>query len=159
KPASVSAPVELIDVFPTITGGPSRGQSLLTEIPGDRPIYSETYYPRFHFGWSDLHSMISANNHYIQSPKPELFDLQSDSAERNNVLQRNRRVYAALKNAIAPFIRGAEAPKAINPEQAQQLAALGYIGSTVSTSSNAVLPDPKDNIGLAHTMGQAFSMF
>src|SRR5213078_101253 len=91
--------------------------------------------------------------------KPELFDLGSDPAEKNNTLQQNRRTYVALKNAIAPFIKGAEAPKAINPEQAQQLAALGYIGSTVSTSSTAVLPDPKDNIGLAHTMGQAFTAF
>jgi len=156
---TIKTPVELIDIYPTLTGEPSRGQSLLAELQGDRPIYSETYYPRFHFGWSDLHSMISANNHYIQSPKPELFDLDRDPAEKNNTLQENRRTYAALKNAIAPFIKGAEAPKAINPEQAQQLAALGYIGSTVSTSSNAVLPDPKDNIGLAHTMGQAFSMF
>ena len=63
------------------------------------------------------------------------------------------------EEAIAPFIKGAEAPKAINPEQAQQLAALGYIGSTVSTSRNAQLPDPKDKIGLSHTMAQAFGAF
>ena len=79
--------------------------------------------------------------------------------ERKNVLQESRRTYVAMRDAIGPFIKGAEAPKAINPEQAQQLAALGYIGSTVSTSSNAVLPDPKDNIGLSHTIGKAFSAF
>ena len=64
-----------------------------------------------------------------------------------------------MRDSITPFIKGAEAPKAINPEQAQQLTALGYIGSTVSTSSNAELPDPKDNIGLARTMGQAMGLF
>ncbi|HJT16095.1 MAG TPA: sulfatase-like hydrolase/transferase, partial [Thermoanaerobaculia bacterium] len=156
---SVSAPVELIDVFPTITGLTSRGQSLLTDVKPDRKIYSETYYPRFHFGWSDLHSLIVANDHYIQSPKPELFDVRGDPAEKTNVLLANRRTFVAMRNEIAPFIKTAEAPKAVNPEQAQQLAALGYIGSTVSTSSNAVLPDPKDNIVLAHTMGTAFVAF
>ena len=169
---SVKTPVELIDVFPTILedsrprlsgqrgAAVLHGQSLLAaDIKSDRQIYSETYYPRFHFGWSDLHSMIASTNHYIHAPKPELYDLQNDPMERKNVLQKSRRTYLAMRDAIGPFIKGAEAPKAINPEQAQQLAALGYIGSTVSTSSNAVLPDPKDNIGLSHTIGKAFSAF
>ncbi|HUJ15216.1 MAG TPA: sulfatase-like hydrolase/transferase [Thermoanaerobaculia bacterium] len=156
---SVSAPVELIDIFPTVTGIASRGESLLGDIKPGRQIYSETYYPKFHFGWSDLHSLIVTNDHYIQSPKPELFDLHSDPAEKQNVLQDNRRTFLAMRTAITPFIKGAEAPSAVNPEQAQQLAALGYIGSTVSTSSSAELPDPKDNLVLAHTMGQAFGAF
>jgi arylsulfatase A-like enzyme/Flp pilus assembly protein TadD len=160
---TVQTPVELIDVFPTITDQQSEGQSLIAALNGDtqanRPIYSETYYPRFHFGWSDLHSMISTSNHYIQAPKPELYDLARDPAERQNVLQEDRRTYVALRNAIAPFIKGAEAPKAINPEQARQLAALGYIGSTVATSGNAQLPDPKDHIGTSAKMRQAMIAF
>src|SRR5439155_13755523 len=38
---SVSAPVALIDVFPTIVDQKSEGQSLLTETKSDRSIYSE----------------------------------------------------------------------------------------------------------------------
>ncbi|HMC22961.1 MAG TPA: sulfatase, partial [Thermoanaerobaculia bacterium] len=162
---SVSTPVELVDIFPTITEAlgiaqKSDGRSLMAalkgQVPGDRPIYSETYYPRFHFGWSDLHSMISASNHYIQSPKPELYDLSKDAGEHQNILEQNRRTYVALRNAIAPFVKGAEAPKAINAEQAQQLAALGYIGSTVTTSTNAQLPDPKDHIGSSGKIKKGF---
>ncbi len=160
---SVATAVELIDVFPTILNGPSEGQSLIATLRGDtkkdRSIYSETYYPRFHFGWSDLHSMISSSNHYIQAPKPELYDLANDPGERKNMLHENRRTYVALRNAIAPYIKGAEAPKAINPEQAQQLAALGYIGSTVSTAPNAELPDPKDHIGASGKIKKGFLAF
>ena len=160
---TVQAPVELIDVFPTILNQPSEGSSLLATLYGhtkaDRPIYSETYYPRFHFGWSDLHSLIASSNHYIQAPKPELYDLANDAAERQNVLQENRRTFTAMRQAIAPYIKGAEAPKAINPEQARQLAALGYIGSTVSTSPNAALPDPKDHIGSSGDIKKAFLAF
>ncbi|MDQ6800294.1 MAG: sulfatase-like hydrolase/transferase [Acidobacteriota bacterium] len=160
---SVATPVQLIDVFPTILNRPAEGRSLIATLRGDtkadRPIYSETYYPRFHFGWSDLHSMISSSNHYIQAPKPELYDLGSDPAEKKNVIQDNRRTYVALRNAIAPYIKGAEAPKAINPEQAQQLAALGYIGSTVSTAPNAELPDPKDHIGSSGKIKKGFLAF
>jgi choline-sulfatase len=165
---TVSAPVELIDVFPTVTEAlgiqeKSEGTSLMAMLDArgkvDRPIYSETYYPRFHFGWSDLHSLISDSNHYIQAPRPELYDLASDPNEKKNALELNRRTYAAMRNAIAPFVKGAEAPKAINPEQAQQLAALGYIGSTVSTTSNVPLPDPKDKVGISGDVRKGFLAF
>ena len=160
---AVTTPVELIDVFPTILNRPAEGISLLATLHGatkeNRTIYSETYYPRFHFGWSDLHSVVSASNHYIQAPKPELYDLAKDPGERQNTIQENRRTYVALRDAIAPFIKTAEAPKAINPEQAQQLAALGYIGSTVSTAPGAKLPDPKDFIGSTGEIKKGFLAF
>ena len=140
---SIAAPVQLIDVLPTISDSlgitqPHQGRSLLAEIPQERAIYSETFYPRFHFGWSDLHSLISANNHFIQAPRPELYDLSRDPAEKSNVLQENRRTYAALREAIAPYLKQAEAPKAISAEQAKQLAALGYVGSTVRSEERRV---------------------
>lgn len=165
---SVATPVQLVDVFATITGAlgieqRNDGESLLAAAAGkvknDRTIYSETYYPRFHFGWSDLHSIVSASNHYIHAPKPELYDLAADPAETRNVLQENRRVYNALRAAVTPYIKSAEAPKAIDSEQARQLAALGYIGSTVSTSSTEALPDPKDHIATAHRIREGFAAF
>ena len=161
---SVAAPVQLIDVLPTITSAMGineslPGQSLLSGIPSDRPIYSETFYPRFHFGWSDLHSLISGSNHYIQAPRPELYDLGKDPAEKVNVLQDNRRAFVALRTAIAPYLKQAEAPKAISPEQAKQLAALGYVGSTVSTAPNVPLPDPKDLISSTGRIKEAFLAF
>ena len=157
---SIATPVQLVDIFATLAAGQkSEGKSLLGNLAGERPIYAETYYPRFHFGWSDLHSLISGPNHYIQAPKPELYDLAADPRESKNVLQENRRTYAALREAIASYVKGAEAPKAIDPEQARQLAALGYVGSTVSTTSTAQLPDPKDRISGAGEINQGFRAF
>lgn len=161
---TVSEPVQIIDLMPTIAAGLGvdgkfRGQSILAAIPKDRPIYSETFYPRFHFGWSDLHSLISGNQHYIEAPRPELYDLAADPAENTNTLHDNRRVYLALKNAIAPFMKTAEAPKAVSDEQAQQLAALGYLGSSVATAPGEKLPDPKDKIGSAGTIKKAMLAF
>jgi len=124
-----------------------------------RAVYSETFYPRFHFGWSDLHSMISGDNHYIHAPKPELYDLAKDPAEKTNVLQDNRRAYVALRGALLPLVKAAQAPKAIDPEQAKQLAALGYLGSTVDTSKDEVLPDPKDHIGKSGKIKDGFTAF
>ncbi len=106
KGKSVSTPVELTDVFPTVSGGAS--PTLIDIADGktpDRIIYSETYYPRFHFGWNDLHSAIAGKDHYIHAPKPELYDLASDPAELRNVIDENRRTYAALRSRITPFLK------------------------------------------------------
>jgi arylsulfatase A-like enzyme len=170
KGATVGTPVQLVDVFPTImdrtatpmpASGHRVGQSLLTFLDGGatRPIYAETYYPRFHFGWSDLHSLIDGDDHYIRAPQPELFDLAADPAERKNVIESNRRANVKMRAAIEPFVKEAEAPTNIDPEEARKLAALGYVGSTVTTKSGEVLPDPKNMIGVFHDIRQAYTYY
>jgi len=47
----------------------------------------------------------------------------------------------------------------VDEEKKQQLAALGYIGSTVATKPDAVLPDPKENIGKANDIGRAYRAY
>lgn len=168
--ATVETPVELVDVFPTIldrtatpapNGGHRIGESLLDFLDGgpQRPIYAETYYPRLHFGWSDLHSLIEGNDHYIRAPQSELYDLKTDPGETKNVLEQNRRATVRLRAAIEPFVRDAAAPAPVGREEAAKLAALGYVGSTVSTKPGEILPDPKTTIGVYHDIRQAFTWY
>ncbi|MEA2570460.1 MAG: hypothetical protein QOI24_2461 [Acidobacteriota bacterium] len=166
--SAIANPVQLSDVYPTIveaTGakpGPKvSGLSLLgDDIRKPREIYSETYYPRFHYGWSDLHSLVSANDHYIHGPSPELFDLAKDPSEKSNVLTENRRTYLALRGKIASYIHKASAPANIDPEQAKQLAALGYVGSGVSAAdSDENLPDPRLHLASAERMKDGYRDF
>ncbi|HXH92485.1 MAG TPA: sulfatase-like hydrolase/transferase [Thermoanaerobaculia bacterium] len=168
--ASVKTPVQLVDVFPTILErtetpepktGRRTGQSLLTFLDGGptRSIYSETYYPRFHFGWSDMESLIEGNDHFIRAPLPELFDLAADPGEKKNLVQENRRAYVRMKSNIEPMIKEAVAPSGFDPEEAAKLAALGYVGSTVATQEGKALPDPKTTIGVLHEIRLAFTLF
>jgi arylsulfatase A-like enzyme len=168
--ATVTTPVELVDVFPTIldrtaTAAPKTGrrvgQSLLTFLDGgaQRQIYSESYYGRFHFGWSDLHSLIEGDDHYIRAPQPELYDLRSDPAEKHNALEQNRRAYLRLREAIEPYVRETAAPANIDPEEAAKLAALGYVGSTAATKPGEVLPDPKASLQTYQDIRQAFTWY
>lgn len=168
---SVAAPVQLVDVVPTILaqtntkleGAKLAGRSLLDfldpKIASEtRSIYSETYYPRFHFGWSDLHSLIRGNDHFIRAPKPELFDLAKDPGEKVNTLTENRRGYNALRTAIEPYVKAAAAPAAVDPEEAAKLAALGYLGSTAAVEDDADLPDPKDKVDALRQLKIAFTL-
>ena len=165
---SVAAPVQLIDVVPTIFerlgvpgtfSGRSLGSFLVEDEREWRKVYSESYYPRFHYGWSDQHSLIDGRHHYIHTTRPELFDLAKDPAEKTNVLESDRRTYFAMKSAIEPLVKEASAPGPVNPEEAAKLAALGYLGSTVQTKPGEVLPDPKDNIHLVARSSEAFAKF
>lgn len=167
---SVATPVELVDVFPTILdrtatappkSGHRTGVSLLSLLGGgpQRQIYAESYYGRFHFGWSELHSLIDGKEHYIEAPQPELYDLASDPGEKHNEVQQNRRLYVRLHQAIAPYLREAPAPSSISSEEAAKLAALGYVGSSATVHPGQELPDPKTTIGTFHDIRLAFTWY
>jgi arylsulfatase A-like enzyme/Tfp pilus assembly protein PilF len=148
----VAAPARLVDLVPTLLGLTGReplagldGASLLELLQPEaasRKVYSETFYSRLHYGWSDLASVIDGRFHYIEGPDPELYDLAADPAERENVLTRERRAYAALRQEAARHDRKLAPPTAVDQETTQQLMALGYLsGSSVVAEGD--LPDPK----------------
>lgn len=165
--STIAAPVQLIDLFPTIAertraeapkfDASARSIFVADENP-PRRIFSETYYPRFHFGWSEMHSVIDASHHLISAPTAELYDVRNDVAEKKNVLRENRRVYADMRRSLEPLVKKAAAPTTIDPEEASKLAALGYIGSTVAETEGE-LPDPKEKIGTFRQIKAAFALF
>lgn len=155
----VDAPVQLIDIAPTIVRGQSfAGRSLLGELPANRRIYSETLLPRIHFGWSDLRSLAGAREHYIEAPRPELYDYVADPREKTNVIAEQRRLFAEMRREMEQHRSAYTAPAAIDPEEAEKLAALGYIGQARGGESGGELPDPKDAIGDLEAMRQASSL-
>jgi tetratricopeptide (TPR) repeat protein len=91
--------VQLADIVPTVLDlvkaplpGNLRGRSLkpLTEGSASLPpviVYAESRYGRSRFGWSDLASMSDGRFHYIRAPREELYDLQRDPNERENVAE------------------------------------------------------------------------
>lgn len=152
---TVADPVGLIDIMPTLlelteTKPPPglRGASLLAHKPGaeKRRIYSETLYPRIHLGWSELRSLTAQDYHFIQAPRPELYDMIRDPAEASNVLLDHRRIHVSMKQDLDAYGSEVELPTHVNPEEAAKLAALGYLGSSAPISRGP-LPDPKDRIG------------
>lgn len=161
--ASVAQPAQLIDVYPTVLellgerpGGELRGGSLRSLLDGEAPprvIYAETFYPRLHFGWSDLASLIEYPWQYIEGPDPELYDLVEDPAQKHNRLEDERRVYRSLRDALAGFDRTLEPPSqaALSEETLAALSALGYVGTAGPVADGADLPDPKAQLPTLET--------
>jgi tetratricopeptide (TPR) repeat protein len=153
----VASPAQLVDVVPTVLdvlGVPVPaelpGASLLALPEAERPIYAETFYPRLHFGWSELTSLVSGRHHFIDAPTPELYDLEADPAESLDLLRQERRTAAELRRRLEGFERPLEAPGAVDPETRARLAALGYLGGPAD-AGDGPLPDPKERV---HVLGE-----
>jgi choline-sulfatase len=121
--------------------------------------YSETYYPRYHFGWQHLRGMRDGKQQFIEAPQPELYDLEKDPGEAENVYKAFSRRAEALRLAMERLARAPEraAPerKGLDPETLQRLAALGYVGNVVDADPDAVLPDPKEKLRVYALMNAA----
>jgi arylsulfatase A-like enzyme/Flp pilus assembly protein TadD len=165
---SVSEPVGLIDVFPTVievAGLPApsglAGKSLAGRAgpaeAGERRIYGETLYPRLHLGWSDLASLIDTKNHYIESPRPELYDLVADPGEKNDLSAGLPPAFRSMRAELARVPRPIQGPGSTDPEQVKKLAALGYISASTVDLERKDLPAPRDRIGAVEQLKKGFT--
>jgi Flp pilus assembly protein TadD len=154
----------LMDVFPTVVkavGGEIpknlQGSSLLArgEASGSRRVYSETLYPRFHFGWSDLASLADGRFHYIHAPRPEFYDWAADPGEKKDLSRELSAPFRAMRVALSGMNRPLKAPGVSDPETVKKLASLGYISATSAAAGRSNLPDPKDRIGALARLKEA----
>ena len=172
----VADTVRSIDVLPTAlellgvrTGDKLEGASVVPLMTGARKelglaAYSEAIYPRFHFGWSDLRAITAGRYKYVAAPRPELYDLQQDPREAKNIYAERQALGDRLAQELGALemrmSASASTPKAaveVDPEARERLAALGYVGTFVTSASpdREGLADPKDKIQLFNLMTQA----
>ncbi len=153
----VAGPIAQVDIPATLldlAGLPAEGmdgqplrEAMRTGRAPERSVYSETLYPRYHFGWSDLYAATDARYRYIRAPRPELFDLKADPGERTNLAPRRAQAAASMDAWLARTMGGVTAPEEVDAETREKLAALGYVGAATHAAEGAALPDPKDTIG------------
>jgi arylsulfatase A-like enzyme/Tfp pilus assembly protein PilF len=181
---TVADPVSLVDLMPTVlsaaglaTPSQVQGRSLLSEIRGvpsgadvaanrDRTLYGETFLPRIHFDWSELRASENAKYHFIEAPKPELYDLTKDPAELHNLFSEKSAVADEMRVQLKSLIRDYSAGKemaektGLDPALMERLKALGYAGFSgggTSTAKSESLPDPKDRIATYELISDAIA--
>jgi arylsulfatase A-like enzyme/Tfp pilus assembly protein PilF len=169
----VSDVVEITAVAPTLLklagiadriSGQFDTASLLPKPKLDA-AYSETMYPFSSFGWNPLHSLESGDYHYIEAPRPELYNLRDDPRETRNLVGEQPAIAATLKQQLRDrgTLRAATAGKGAAADEAtvEKLRALGYLAyrSPVPASALDKLPDPKDKVGELEAILQASDAF
>src|SRR4029453_2650624 len=81
------------------------GVSLRSALAGSgftrHGVYSETFYPRYPPGWSELFAATEGRYRYVRAPRPELFDLTTDGGERHNLAGERPSAAAAMEGGRA----------------------------------------------------------
>lgn len=165
----VSNQVKSIDIMPTVLHlldeempESVQGKSLLSlivedEAQDERSAYSETYWPRYHYGWSELKSLRKGRYKFIDAPQPELYDILEDPGEVNNLVNIKASLGHEMKRDLLALIEEYAAegiedvgPRKIDNDSLVKLQALGYVGSFLSKTKEkeGKLADPKDKIEL-----------
>lgn len=165
KPRRVGEVARLTDVLPTVLellGLPSPrvdGVSLLELMNGNQggpelDAYSESLYPE-RLGWSPLYALRQGRFKLIDAPRPELYDLDVDPFEKQNIYDDRRSVAQGMTVHLNEIAKGRERSQrplgetAVSPEVQARLAALGYVASAIirDPADRSPRPDPKDCIG------------
>jgi len=144
KPGRVSQNVSHIDIFPTVCDlvgidkpASLQGRSLTPLVEGKnfplRPIYFEALTAYYNRGWAPLKGYIEGHEKYMDSPVPELYDIDRDFHEQKNLATDanlgacRQKFEQLLKTQSAPA--GVSARQKIDRETAEKLRSLGYISS------------------------------
>src|SRR6266851_2327941 len=163
RPGRATRPVETTAVAPTLLEAAGihdgMGQQLQSHglldaaAASDDVAYSETFYPFSSFGWSPLHALETTRYHYIEAPQPELYDLDADPEEKNNLAQ--TATIAVLKDRLQamllkhPYGPAPDNNSRLSPDALDKLRALGYVAYHSPVPAGALissLPDPKSKL-------------
>lgn len=155
-PHHISTRVSQVDLLPTIASlldlrVPRQLDGLdLTRAPEPgRPMLAEAVEGQANFGWAGLAALYLGPLKYIEGPKPELYDLEQDPLEENNLYYSRQQAADELKQQLQA-LRGENARLTVptttdlDPADVARLEALGYVvtaGSQFEPGRNG--PDPK----------------
>lgn len=174
----VKKDVSIVDLMPTLLGilsapvpakvqGKNLASMVLRGIEMETsPLYSETYLPRIHFNWSELRGFSAGNYHFIDAPKPELFDRSKDPEELHNLYADKDAVGAEMRGQLTATVRRFTTEhemaqkSTLDPQLADRLRSLGYTAFAAgedSPVSDRKLPDPKDRIQVYETVSEALA--
>jgi tetratricopeptide (TPR) repeat protein len=138
------------------------GASLRHALVGAAParlVYSETLYPRYTFGWSDLRAAADDRFRYIRAPRPELYDIRRDPDERTNLAGSAAGAVSSMEAWLARAASGdVPRPERLSNEAAERLRALGYLAGSDVPAETATLQDPKDRIATYQALKRALDL-
>ncbi|HEY6929115.1 MAG TPA: tetratricopeptide repeat protein, partial [Thermoanaerobaculia bacterium] len=147
-----------IDVAPTILAAagipqpPALGGVSLVGPRGEKaPLsYFESYSTAYNRGWAPLRGVIGDHLKFIDLPVPELYDLERDPSESQNLFEARRdearrlRASLASESAFASNARGTA-----SPEEVAKLRSLGYLsGRAASKTTFTAEDDPKSLVSV-----------
>ena len=166
KSKRISQIVSLVDIVPTVCSlisiePPSglQGQALSkyfgwqSQVSKERYIYAESLFPT-KYNANSLFGVLTNRWKYIQTTRPELYDLTKDPQESNNLIKqqpkRARLLQKRLKQILEQAVQSRQSTGkfGLDEESRERLESLGYVSGMVSEDFefDQSKDDPKDLI-------------
>ena len=161
KNGRVDQQVSHIDLFPTVCDVLRidkplflQGISLLPAMAGKalpkRPIYFESLDPHYSKGWAPLRGFIAGRDKFIDSPIPELYNLDNDFAELKNLAE--KKAMAEAGDQLGQIVKSLslsdemKRPERMDREALEKLRSLGYVSASSPQDSKKDNFGPEDDI-------------
>jgi arylsulfatase A-like enzyme/Flp pilus assembly protein TadD len=174
--AEITQYVSHIDIFPTVCDvlgleKPShlQGLSLLPIITGkklpDRGIYFESLYPFYSRGWAPLRGTIQSKIKFIDSPIPEVYDLDKDFQESENIARKSplEKYKTGFDNLVKIQSYSGESAAQARTDRAtrEKLESLGYVSSPQAPRKGSYSPqdDLKTLLPFQNQLMQAMAAY
>jgi arylsulfatase A-like enzyme/Flp pilus assembly protein TadD len=157
KAVRVKDAVSHIDIFPTVCDvlglekpAALQGDSLLPFLRGrprkSRPIYFEALESYLNRGWAPVRGVIENGKKYIDSPIPEIYDLESDFEETKNLaagsdLAPYKKRLQEVMAAGASTLAARSGRQTSDRETRERLRSLGYAASRVTQLKSSYGPE------------------
>ena len=169
----------LIDILPTVCGvlgidtpGGIQGKDLSgyfkdqTPAQPDLGLYCETMTPT-KFNANPLLALVTNRYKYIQTTRPELYDMVDDPQEKNDLIEKNlqqgRILQDRLKQLLEQTVRknNTDSRTTIDEQRQKQLESIGYVSGLVKEKFDfdQTANDPKDSIHLLKSHLELINLF
>ena len=153
SPGSIDRAVSTRQVFDTVLewAGVEGERSLLGA--NSEPVLAEALKPYLQYGWQPQFMVVLEGIKMIQSGDIEVFDLQTDPQESNNLVG-GIDLAPELQGAISAYSSRAfdephsktETQAALSQKTLERLASLGYVGTSGRPVLSKVAPNPRDMV-------------
>ncbi len=173
----VHATVSTTDIFPTIMQachikeyGKVDGETLFPLLDSPQAKWKGEYYmesmaANILYNWSQLKGIRKGPWKYIDCPNPELYNLEDDRHEQNNLyleeMEISNQLQESLRSFEASWVDGdfqRTAAKNLDEESLEKLMSLGYIGSPSSITEGSS-KDPKEFWEIHRKISEATLLF
>lgn len=169
----IKGQVRLIDIMPTLLDllnieknkeiqGASLARFIKEDIaPPELPAYSESLYAKLNFNWEALIAWQEKGWKYIKSQEPELYNIESDPEELNNLAGQKKDLVARMDRELEDFLKktsskAKETKVKLDKETKEKLMSLGYIQG--GKEKDATAPVPKEMIQIMQKLNLADRM-